>query len=86
MSKNTIEILDHTGDVGIKVSGSSLTSIFVQAAHGMFDIICPDNKIGNQIERRVEIEGHDLEEMFVNWLSELNYYFFVEHTLFSRTY
>jgi SHS2 domain-containing protein len=84
MSKKEIEILDHTGDVGIKVFGTSLTNIFVQAAHGMFAIICPDDKIGNQIERRVEVDGQNLEEVFVNWLSELNYHFSVEHTLFSE--
>ena len=82
MSQAKIEILDHTGDVGIIVRGETLSSIFQMAAQGMFSIICPDAEIRPVREYDFEVEGNNLEELLVNWLAELNYYFNVEYILF----
>ena len=84
MLQNEIEILDHTGDVGIIVRGKSLGSIFERTAQGMFAIICPDNEIRIVREHKFDVVGNNLEELLVNWLAELNYYFSVEYILFSE--
>ena len=34
------ELIEHTADVGIRISGNDLKELFIKAAQAMFDIIC----------------------------------------------
>jgi len=74
--------LDHTGDIQIKVFGSSLMELFKNAAYALFDIITDTSKIDSQLAETVEVSGIDKEELLVNWLSELNYLFITESKIF----
>ena len=82
------EIIEHTADVGLKANGATLKELFENAARGMFEIISGTKvnkgKAGQrykkiEIKRRVE----DLEELLVNWLSELLYIFNKEEILLN---
>ena len=86
MPQNKLEFLDHTGDVGIRVNGNTLSSVFELAARGMFQIICPSSEIQVHQEIKFEITADNTEELLVNWLAELNYYCNVELVLFSEFY
>jgi len=78
------EVLDHTADLRIRVRASDLPSLFENAGHALFDIIADINTVQPARRRRLSIQGADLEELMVNWLSELHYHFEVHGLLLRR--
>jgi len=69
----TYELIDHTADVGIKAYGKTLSEAFENAAKGMFDIITDNSEIESVGQYDLELEAPDLEQLLVDWLSELLY-------------
>jgi SHS2 domain-containing protein len=67
------EIFDHTADVGIKAWGSDLSEAFENAAKGMFSIITDGSKIRSVKEYDISLKARDIEQLLVDWLSELLY-------------
>ena len=67
----TYELIDHTADVGIKAYGKTLSEAFENAAKGMFDIITDSSEIESIGQYDIELEAPDLEQLLVDWLSEL---------------
>ena len=80
--KKNIEFLDHTGDVGVKIYAETLEQVFQLAAASMFHIICTD-EVADVKSRIIKVEGADLEQLLVNWLSELNFFFQTEQFLLA---
>jgi len=72
-TKKVIEEIEHTADWAIRVRGTDLEGLFVNAAHGMFGLIAGEQEIEPAVERQVELEGFDVETLLVDWLSELLY-------------
>lgn len=77
------EIFEHTADIGIRAYGKDLNKVFENAATGMFDIITDLDKVQSVGEYRVNIEAQDLEQLLVDWLSELLYIHTVKSVMFS---
>ena len=69
----TFELIDHTADVGVKAYGKTLSEAFENAAKGMFSIITDDSEIESVGQYNIELEAPDLEQLLVDWLSELLY-------------
>jgi SHS2 domain-containing protein len=69
----TYELIDHTADVGLKAYGKNLSEAFENAAKGMFDIITDKSEIESIGQYNIELEAPDLEQLLVDWLSELLY-------------
>ncbi len=65
------ELIDHTADVCIKAYGKTISEAFEHAALGMFDIITDNSKIESVGQYELEIDSPDLEQLLVDWLSEL---------------
>lgn len=67
------EILEHTGDVRLKVSGETKEQLFQDAVKGMFGILKP--KIEDKVSkvRPVNIKSSDINALLVDFLSEVNY-------------
>jgi SHS2 domain-containing protein len=65
------EIIEHTADIGIKAFGKNLAESFENAAVAMFDLITDNSIIDNVGEYNIQIEAPDLEQLLVDWLSEL---------------
>ena len=65
------ELIDHTADVGVKAYGKTISEAFENAAKGMFDIITDSSEIENIGQYNIELEAHDLEQLLVDWLSDL---------------
>lgn len=70
------ELIEHTADIGIKVSGKDLKELFKNVALAMFDIIAerrPENRVQRPETQILTIKqkADNLEELFVNWLNEL---------------
>ncbi|MCD6512650.1 MAG: archease [Thermoplasmata archaeon] len=77
-------IIEHTADIGIEAHGESIEEAFEEAARGMFHIITDGGKIDSVVEREIEIKREmDMEQLLVDWLSELLYLFDVEHLVFG---
>lgn len=67
----TFELIDHTADVGVKAYGKTLSEAFENAARGMFNVIANNSEIENTGQYNIELQADDLEQLLVDWLSEL---------------
>src|SRR4030043_132116 len=76
------EILDHAGDIGIRVWADDLKGLFQEAARALFDIITDRKKGVARLKREVAVQGSGKEELMVAWLNELLYLHEVEELLF----
>ena len=65
--------IDHTADLGIRVSGADIKALFTNAGLAMFDLIA--GKIHHEGEKacRVLAKGADWPDLMVAWLRELLY-------------
>lgn len=74
MDKYTI--IEHVADVGIEVSGDTEAEALINAAYGMFDLMCDMSRVASDnIEVEIEVEAEDRETLLVEWLNELLYQF-----------
>jgi SHS2 domain-containing protein len=86
------ELLDHTGDIKLRVHGASLAQLFVNAARGMMACLFGEEAAAGQPQHqpeppprpahelaRIEITARDREALLVDWLSELLYRALSEH-------
>jgi SHS2 domain-containing protein len=65
------ELIEHTADVGVKAYGTTLAEAFEHAAEGMFDIITDESTINPIGEYNIILDAPDLEQLLVDWLSQL---------------
>ena len=65
------ELIDHTADVGIKAYGKTLAEAFENAAKAMFNIITDSSEIESVGQYNIVLEAPDLNQLLVDWLSEL---------------
>lgn len=73
------ELFSHTADIGVYAYGNTLEECFESAAYAMFSLITKDmDKIEKKKNFLVKLKGEDLEELLVNYLSELLALFNVE--------
>lgn len=65
------ELIEHTADVCIKAHGKTVSETFENAAIGMFDIITDKSTIEPVGQYDIQLKAPDLEQLLVDWLSEL---------------
>ena len=78
------ELLDHTGDIGLRVRGETLEEVFVAAAEGMYAVLVEAPVIRPQREALFVVEGETTDELLRAWLGELLYRFSVEGMIFRE--
>jgi SHS2 domain-containing protein len=78
------ELIDHTADVGVKAFGKTLDEAFENAAKGMFDIITDKSEIEFVGQYKIELKADDLEQLLVDWLSELLFLHSAKNLIFSN--
>ena len=78
------ELIDHTADVAAKCFGENISEAFENAGYAMFDIITDAESIESKVSREIELEADDIEQLLVDWLSELLYILETEALLFSK--
>jgi SHS2 domain-containing protein len=81
-AKMGYELLDHTGDLGIRVWAEDVKGIFHEAARALFAIITDLEKVTVRVKRKIMVEAATIDELLVAWLSELLYLYEVEGLLF----
>jgi len=69
------EILDISGDVGLKAFGKNMDEMFINAAIGMYSLITNLKLIKERKTVDMEVKSSSLEGLFVSWLNELIFYF-----------
>jgi SHS2 domain-containing protein len=69
------EVLDISGDIGLRACGSSIDEAFVNAGIGMFSLITDVTKIQLTSEVFLDITGDSTESLLVNYLNELIFQF-----------
>ncbi len=77
-------LIDHTADFGLEVWGDTLPDLYIHAAEGMCTLLFNLAAVQPQGERTVRAQGHDREEVLVDWLRELLYLAEVEEFLPCR--
>lgn len=73
MNNVSWEVLDHTSDLEIVITGASEEKLFENAAQALSAQIAEPEDIGKVAERSVQIEAESPEERFLDWLRELLY-------------
>ena len=76
------EPLSHTGDMGMLVYGRDMPELFAHAAWAMFDLMSDATLIRPLQTMPVTVEGSDLEDLLVRWLSELLYLYDTQRFLY----
>lgn len=78
------KFLHHTGDAKFQAFGDTLEEAFQQAALALVSIMWEWEKVGGKLEVPVQVEGHDMEQLLVNYLEEILYLFDTRKFLLSQ--
>lgn len=65
------EQIDISGDVGLRVFGDSIETLFEHAAAGMYDLITDVSTIQDTQEKEIVLSAGNHEDLLVRWLNEL---------------
>jgi SHS2 domain-containing protein len=85
MSDDHYEIVDHTADWAIRVTGANLAELLRHAAEGMSSLIAGElDALPLDESRTVELTSEDAEGLLVDWLSELAYWAEMEQMVFRE--
>jgi len=82
--RGSYEIIDHTADIGICVSGATREELFARGAAAMFDLMVDLSGIDPTERVEIDLKGDSLEDLFVTWLNELIFRAEVGGIFFSR--
>jgi len=74
--------IDHTADVGLKITADSAAALFSEAAKGMFSLIVSGPATGAIETRDIHAQAGDWEGLLVAWLRELLYLWHSENRWF----
>lgn len=68
-------VVDHTADMGIRVTGRTLEDLFQNAGQSLMQILINKRPAGETSVVRLSIKGEDLSDLMVRWLGEILYLF-----------
>ena len=68
-------ITPHQSELAVKVFGSSQSELFANSAWALFDVITETEKIELKERLPLEVEGTDRDDLLVNWVRELLYFY-----------
>lgn len=77
------EEVEHTADRALRIHGSDLRELLINAAHGMNSLMVKEPPAASApLEKSVELEAMDAEGLLVEWLSELAFWAETEMLVF----
>jgi len=65
--------LDHTADMGIRVTAPTLGGLFENAAQSLMQIMIKQRPAARTSILRLSVSGEDLSDLMVRWLGEILY-------------
>jgi SHS2 domain-containing protein len=81
----TIEVFDHTADVGLRISASDLPDLFRTAAEALFDyVVANRGDVGVERTETLTLKADSTADLLVAWLNELIFRCETRHFLFNR--
>jgi len=80
------ELFEHTADLGIRARAPDLTTLFCDAARGLFSAIGESSAGGESEGQRYELRltADRIDYLFLDWLNELLYLFESRALLLDR--
>jgi len=69
------ELIDISGDEGIRAFGKSLEDLFLNMAAGMYSLIADPGSVSPRKSLEIESKGNSPEGLLVAWLNELIFHF-----------
>jgi len=63
--------LEHMSDVFIEAWGDTLEEAYAQAARAFYEVVSSMDGVEPRVERVLEVEGADLEELLYNFIESL---------------
>jgi SHS2 domain-containing protein len=69
------ELIDISGDAGIRAFGENPVDLFLNAAEGMYSLITDPGSVSLRKSIEIETKGSSLEGLLVSWLNELIFHF-----------
>ncbi len=80
----TIEVFDHTADVGLRISADDLPGLFRTAAEGLFDYVVANRETVEVIlTETLSLKAESTADLLVGWLNELIFRCETQHVLFT---
>lgn len=81
----TVEVFDHTADVGLRIRGASRADLFVTAAEAMFDYIVANRaEVRPEVTQTLELRSDSPAELLATWLDEWLFRSETQHLLFGQ--
>ena len=72
---NAFQVLDISGDVGLRAFGRTKEEAFLNAAYGMYSLITNPEAIRETETISITVERDSLDGLLVSWLNELIFHF-----------
>ncbi len=69
------EFIEHTADIAVDLTASSLEELFISGTEAWSKAMLDTEILYDDETLRLNIEANSLEELLVNFLSEINYLF-----------
>ncbi len=69
------EVLDISGDVGIRAFGTSKEELFIHALRGMYSLITDPGSVREKRSLEITLERGSVEDLLVSWLNEMVFHF-----------
>ena len=77
-------MLEHTADVGLRINGRTLAELFSNGGLGLMALAIEPHEFEDKERVPLSVTGADIEQLLVNWLSEILYYMDAEGWAFIR--
>jgi len=83
MAPGSYELIDHTADVGIRVTAATPDALFETAALALTELMTDPATVEPRLERTMELKEESLDLLLVCWLQEILYLMDTEGLVFS---
>ncbi|MEN3338786.1 MAG: protein archease [Acidobacteriota bacterium] len=75
---------DHTGDVAVSLEAETAAGLFREAARALTEILTDFAQVRAAVPHPVQLTAASLDELMIEWLSELLYRFEVQKVLVAE--
>src|ERR1035437_2978433 len=78
------EFVDHTADIGARVSCPPLDQLFKNPGAAMYEALGQLHKTESRSQKSIEMKAASLEDLLHDWLTELLYEVEANHALYDE--